>query len=234
MAVFKEGGVVMSKQTLIIGDTHLPFEKRGYLKFCKRIEKKFDCTRIVHIGDLVDNHAISYHEHDPDGWSPADEMAEVDKKLKPWFKAFPDVYLCRGNHDNLVDRKGKTVGLPTRCFKTFREMWKLPKGWVDDFQFIFDDVCYEHFATGQYGYINVARKNCMSTVTGHGHSRAGVGWVVTERDIWFGMGVGSGLDRSKYAFAYGKYYKDKPIVGAGIVTETRYGNNAQYFPMEMK
>ncbi len=548
------------KNTLIISDTHLPFEKEGYLEFCKRIEKRFDCTRVVHIGDLVDNHAISYHEHDPDGWSPAQEMKEVDKQLQKWYKAFPEVYLCRGNHDCyssdteilttngwkygvnlneddivatlnldtniieyqkpyllikknyngemfkfegqhsinmlvtpshrmvisskdtlisdpkyhikkahelnkayrywavsgdndnkdydidddeirllawvmtdgyikdkgyavcqskvknlknieniirttcgsfrkksrnrniesicgrklknppleqneyyftsrfldnalnnnkyiipsfawlfskrqfkifidtvidgdgsdyselresntkalilhgtknfldqiqslcvqnkyhaslrivrnkdyrlnivpdrikvghtsgsdvcdyegvvwcasvdngtlvvrrngnvsiqgncLVDRKGKTVGLPSRCFKSFRTMWNLPKGWKDDFSFIFDNVCYQHSGSGgRYGHINTALNNRMSTVIGHLHSVAGVEYSANEREVIFGMCVGCGLDRHKYAFDYGRQFKNKPILGCGVVSNTKHGINAQFIPMEMK
>ena len=216
---------------LVIADTHLPFEKEGYLDFCKQTEKKYKCNQVIHIGDLVDNHSISYHEHDPNGWSPAHEMKATDVVLKEWFKAFPKVKLCRGNHDSLVDRKAKTVGLPKRCFKPFREQWNFPKKWEDGFQFIIDNVCYEHKATGQYGYISIARKNCMSTVTGHSHSSAGVGWIVTERDIWFGLGVGSGIDRKKYAFAYGKDHKNKPVLSCGVVLDN--GRNAILEPMEI-
>ena len=82
----------MSKTVLVIGDTHLPFEHKDYLAFCQRIHKAFKCTDVVHIGDLVDNHSISYHEHDPNGLSPEDEMKVVDEKLaknavKTAFKA---------------------------------------------------------------------------------------------------------------------------------------------------
>ncbi len=225
----------MDRNTLVVADLHVPFHHKDYLPFCKRIHKAFKCTRVVFIGDIVDNNAISYHDHDPDGWSPADEMGEADKHLKDWFKTFPKAYVCRGNHDSLVDRKGKTMGLPRRCFKPFREMWKLPKGWVDDFAFRLDDVIYEHGAKyGQYMYIRAAIDNFMSTVTGHSHSSAGVGWIANERNLFFGMGVGCGIDRHKYAFAYGRAMKRKPIVGCGIVSNTTHGVNAMFIPMEMR
>ena len=66
---------------LIIADTHCPWEHPGYLDFCNDIKKRVKCTQVVHIGDLVDNHSISYHEHDPDGWSPADEMIAAGNKV---------------------------------------------------------------------------------------------------------------------------------------------------------
>ena len=224
----------MSKTTLVIGDTHVPFEHKGYLGFCKRIYKAFKCVRVVHIGDLVDNHAISYHEHDPDGWAPADEMKEADNHLKAWFKAFPKVSLCLGNHDRLPDRKGKTVGLPRRCFRSFRERWGLPKTWKTDFAFVYDNVCYQHYASGKYGYIQAALDNRMNTVTGHLHSSAGVGLVANEKDLIFGMGVGCGINRHTYTFNYGRQMRKKPIISCGIVSATKYGVNAQVFPMELK
>ena len=127
-------GKLSKDNVLIISDTHLPFERADYLDFCLDIQKRCHCGKVVHIGDLVDNHAISYHEHDPNGRSPIDEMIEADNHLKDWFKAFPKLHLCIGNHDSMVDRKGRTVGLPKRAFKPFRKIWNLPSGWVDVFE----------------------------------------------------------------------------------------------------
>ena len=218
---------------LVIADTHIPFERKGYLEFCKGVEKKFSCGTVVHIGDLVDNHSINYHEHDPDGWSPEYEMKEADKHLEDWFKAFPKALLCRGNHDALPDRKGKTVGLPKRCFKSFREMWKLPKAWVDDFEFEVDSVRYEH-GTGYYGkysHVNASYDNRQSTVIGHTHSVAGIEWSANSKNIIFGMNVGCGIDHKAYAFGYGKDFRRKPILGCGIVTDG--GRYAQFIAMSL-
>jgi len=222
------------KNILVIGDTHIPFEKKGYLEFCKRIYKDLKCSEVVHIGDLVDNHAISYHEHDPNGWSPEGEMAEADKILKKWFKAFPKVKLCRGNHDTLVDRKGKTVGLPKRCFRQFREMWNLPSGWIDDFQFEIDGVIYTHgVRCGKNAHVLTAQDNCMSTVVGHSHAFASIGYWANERDLMFGANVGCGIDRHSYAMAYGKKFPTKPIISCGVVSYTSRGTNATIYPMEL-
>jgi predicted phosphodiesterase len=222
--------------TLVIADTHIPFEHPEYLAFCKRIEKAFNCKRVVHIGDLVDNHAISYHEVDPDGWSPEDEMKQADKHLEKWFKAFPNVYVCLGNHDRLPDRKGKTIGLPRRCFRSFREMWKLPEGWKDDFEWEFNGVLFKHGtgASGKYSHIQSAIDARQSCVIGHTHATAGVEYIANSKDIMFGMNVGCGIHRKTYAFAYGRDFRRKPIVGCGVVTATKYGVNAQFLPMAMK
>lgn len=186
------------KNILAFSCSHLPFEHPDYLNFLKRIMKECKCTDVVCLGDLVDNHAISYHEHDPDGYSPEHEMQEVDKRLSKWFKAFPEVMMCAGNHDLLVDRKGKTVGLPNRVFRSLRERLSLPKGWRDDFEFIIDNVKYMHGTgySGKYAHTQAAYDNRMSCVIGHLHTIGGVEYMANNKDIIFGMGVGCGIDRN--------------------------------------
>jgi len=225
-------GKLLKSNVLIIADTHFPFEHRNYLEFCKEIQNRCKCGTVVHIGDLVDNHSISYHEHDPNGWAPLHEMEETDKHLKPWFKAFPKLKLCRGNHDALVDRKGKTVGLPRRAFKPFRDIWNLPKDWIDGFEFDINGVLYKHGTgmSGRYAHVMAAERARQSTVIGHVHSSLGVEWIVSSKDAIFGMQVGCGVDRKKYAFAYGKDFPRKPILGAGITTDN--GEHAQTFRMD--
>jgi len=221
------------QNVLVVADTHIPFVHRNYLDFVKQTEKKFQCKTVVHIGDLVDNHSISYFDHDPNGWSPHTEMEEADKILAQWFKAFPKVKLCRGNHDCLVDRKGRTNGLPKRAFKPFRDIWGLPKTWEDEFEFEVDGVLYSHGTgfSGKYAHMTAAIAHRQNSVIGHSHSGAGVEWTASSKDIIFGMNVGCGIDRKSYAFGYGRDIPRKPILGCGVVFGN--GKNAQFIPMEL-
>lgn len=179
----------------------------------------------------MDNNAISYHENDPDGYSPAYEMAEADKHLKRWFDAFPQLYLCLGNHDRLVARKSRTIGLPSRAFKSFRDMWHLPSGWQEDFFWEFYGVKFMHGTglSGKYAHIRAAEQNRQSTVIGHTHSTLAVNYLVSEKDRIFAMNSGCGVDRKSYAFEYGRYLLNKPVLGCGVVTDK--GNYCQVFPM---
>lgn len=219
---------------LVIGDTHLPYEHKDYLDFCLTIKRLVKCKKVVHIGDLVDNHSISYHEHDPDGHSPADEMKKADKHLESWFKAFKKLFLCRGNHDCLVDRKGKTAGLPKRAFKSFREIWNLPSGWRDSFEWNIDGVRFTHGIgySGKFAHVSLAYDTRGSAVMGHTHSAGGVQYIQTGNGSTFGMNCGCGIDRHSYAMAYGKDFRFKPILGCGVVTDN--GRFAQFFPMDKK
>ena len=222
-----------NNNTLAFSCPHLPFEHKHFLPFIIQTYKRFKCSTIICLGDLVDNHSISYHEHDPDGWAPAQEMEETDKHLAPWFKAFPKVLMCRGNHDCLVDRKGKTVGLPRRAFKPFRNIWNLPKKWEDEFEHVVDGVLYKHGTgfSGKTGHIKAAEDSRMPTVIGHLHAVLGAEWLVSEKDRIFGMAVGCGVNRKKYAFAYGVNYQRKPVLGCGVILDG--GQEALPIPMRL-
>ena len=217
---------------LVIGDLHLPFVHRHYLAFCKETQKKYKCKKVVQIGDVVDNHALSYFDHDPDGWSPKDEMAKADKELKKWFKAFPSVSLCLGNHDRLVDRKGKTHGLPSRAFRAFRDIWNLPEAWQESFEHEIEGVLYKHGEgySGKMPHMAAAEAERMNVVIGHIHTVAAFGWTASERDCIFGMAVGCGIDRHTYAFQYGRSFKKKPILAAGVVYD---GQDGQVIRMKL-
>ena len=133
----------------------------------------------------------------------------------------------------MVDRKGRTVGLPECVFRPFREIWELPKGWQDDFTWEINGVIFEHGTgySGDNAHLKAAYNNRQSTVIGHIHSTAAVTYLANEKDCIFGMNVGCGLDRHTYAFEYGRDFKKKPIISCGVVTDN--GRFAQVFPMPL-
>lgn len=219
--------------TLIIGDTHLPFTHRDYLDFCVDTAKHYGCKRVCHVGDLVDHHAISFHDHDPDGMSPGDELAYTRRAVKPWFKAFPRVYAAVGNHDLLISRQGLSCGLPSAFLKSFAEAYESPAGWRFDFEWNFKTWRMIHgtMTSGHDAAYKSALKGRISTVQGHLHASAGVKYHANSREIVWGMQVGCGINRKSYAYAYGRDTPDKPILGCGVVAEG--GRVAMFVPMEM-
>jgi predicted phosphodiesterase len=219
---------------LVIADLHLPFEKKGYLEFCKQIQSRVKCGTVIMIGDLVDNASLSFHhDTDPNGKSPKDEIDAARKILREWYKAFPRVFLCLGNHDRRVDLKGRHVGLPECVFRPFRDIWGLPEGWRDAFNWEIDGVRYQHGTgySGDMAHMKAAYNNRQSSVIGHTHANAAIGYLANEKDCIWGMNVGSGIDRHKIAFEYGRDFAKKPIVSCGVVTDK--GRFAQIFPMEL-
>jgi predicted phosphodiesterase len=217
----------------VIGDLHLPFERPDYLNFCVEIFDRCKCKTIVQIGDLVDFHAISFHEHNPDGMSAIDEMSEADKRLKRWKDCFPEMYICRGNHDRLPERQALFHSMPNRIIKSFREIWNFPSTWYDDFSWEIFGVRYMHGTgfSGQNAHIKAAESSRQSCVIGHTHSTLGGVYLVSERDRIFAVNTGCGIDRHTYAFNYGREFPKKPALGASVVTDK--GKYFQCFAMDL-
>ena len=216
----------------IIGDRHAPFTHPDYFKFVYEVFNKFQVNTIVDIGDDTDFHAISYHESDPDGHSAGSELDLARKEHEQWWKAFPEVQGCIGNHSALPHRKLQTAGLPKSMFKTYNEMLGYPDGWTWKHVHEIDNVLYQHGtgSSGQMGAVNRARDNRQSTVIGHIHSFGGVMYSASDRDMIFGMNVGCGVDVDAYAMAYGKVYSKKPTLGCGVVID---GKIALFLPMDL-
>jgi len=204
---------------LIIGDSHEPFCKSGYLEFCRKVQEDYDCGTVVHIGDLTDNHAVSYHDKDPDGLSPGSEFNDALIACKRWYSVFPDVKICIGNHDALPFRKAFTAGLPKGWLKTYQELLQSPPTWKWDFKHIINGIIFQHGTglSGEMAAINTARENRQSTVIGHLHTVCNTRYLASYKDLIFGMSVGCGIDHEKYAFAYGKENSRKPVVSCGVI-----------------
>ena len=222
----------MSRTIGVIGDTHLPYEIKGYLPFLIDTFKMFGVDEIVHIGDEVDNAALSYHEKQTAMPNADTEMEQAMQAMKKYYKAFPDVRVCVGNHSALPFRQATSAGIPARMLKSYRDMWEAPKGWEWALDFDIDDVLYTHvIPSGIGGALKHAMKVRQSTVGGHCHAFGGVNYSSSYRDLIFGMNVGCGVDNDHMAFAYGKLFPTKPTVGCGIVADN--GKTAIFVPMPL-
>lgn len=209
------------KNVLVIGDPHEPFCKDGYLEFCREMQEKYDCGTVIHIGDAVDNHAVSYHEKDVDGMSAGTEFNLAKQKMKRWYYTFPEVRVCIGNHDALPFRKIFTAGLPKEWLKSYEELLEAPKSWKWDFVHQHEGVIYQHGTglSGEMASINAARENRQSTVIGHLHTVCNTRFLASYKDVIFGASVGCGIDHNKYAFAYGRENTRKPVLACTVVLE---------------
>ena len=202
-----------SNRVLVIGDLHEPFCLDGYLDFCIEQKEKFNCNRIVFIGDVIDNHFSSYHETDANGLGGADELDFAIKKIARWRDAFPVATVIIGNHDRIIMRKAQTSAVPTKWIREYKDVLEVPQ-WDFLDRLVIDDVQYIH------GEAGTARTKCksdmMSTVQGHLHTQAYTEWVVGQKFKVFGTQVGCGINHNSYAMAYAKRGK-KPAIGCVVV-----------------
>jgi len=217
---------------LIIGDLHEPFCLDGYLEHCLKVYNDFNCNKVLFIGDLLDNHAVSYHEHDPNGKSPYDEYLLAIERLKRWYLAFPEAKVCIGNHDELPVRRVFSSGLPKFWIKSLEQILQVPDTYEFGLHHVIDDVFYTHGTglSGDGAAMKIADKNRQSAVIGHLHSVSNIKYSASYKDIIFGMTVGCGIDYKQYAFNYGRDLPNKPIISCGVVLE---GKVPVLIPMEL-
>lgn len=206
---------MQENRVLVIGDLHQPFTLRRYLNFCQTIGRKWNCNRVVFIGDMLDNHYASFHQTDPDGHGGANELALAKRNLKKYAEAFPDAIITLGNHDRLPARKAFNAGLTNHWIRTVQETIDVP-GWEFVTEVIIDKVKYLH-GEGRIAYRR-AEQDKISIVQGHYHTNSYIKFQDGEFLNTFSMQIGVGFDRHSYAAAYAKGMQCQAI-NCGVVLE---------------
>ena len=198
---------------LVIGDLHEPFCLDSYLDWCIEQYYTYNCTEVVFIGDVVDNHYSSYHETSADGFSGLEELEMAIKRISRWYKAFPIATVIIGNHDRLIMRKAQTSAIPSKWIKSYKEVLEVPK-WNFVERYVKDGVQFIH---GEGGTASTkCRADMMNTVQGHLHTQCYVQNFVGNNFRIFGVQVGCGIDHESYAMAYAKYGK-KPAISCAVI-----------------
>jgi len=220
---------------LIIGDTHCPGMRQGYVDFLQRVADSHCVTRVVHIGDLVDWASISFHEKSPGLSNATREFEAARRQVAALSRAFPKADWLIGNHDALTERQAVAVGLPPQILRDYADLWEVE--WKVHPRFakvVIDGVIYAHGDSGRAGQdaaLAQAKDHFRSTVIGHFHSQAGAKWWANPEFRVFGMSVGCGIDASRLQFEYGRRITAKPILGCGVVIN---GRRAVFEPWLLK
>jgi hypothetical protein len=83
---------------------------------------------------------------------------------------------------------------------------------------------YEHGTgtSGKDAALNLAMQKRCNICIGHIHSWAGVKYHANSFNRIFGLNAGCGIDISAYAFAYGKQFAVRPILGCAVVVDGSY------------
>ena len=199
---------------LVIGDLHEPFCLDGYLSFCEKVYAENNCNKVVFIGDVIDNHYSSYHESSADGLGGKTELEFAINKLKRWYKAFPDAFVTLGNHDRIIIRKAQSSNIPSKWIKEFSEVLETPN-WKFVTEVFIDGVRYVHGDKSGKARM-AAKRDMVSTVSGHYHTDFYCEWMFGKTRAIFGMAVGCGIDSKSYAMGYMQGGK-KEAIGVGVV-----------------
>jgi hypothetical protein len=212
---------------LVIGDLHEPFCLDSYLDHCIAMYNEHNCSQVIFIGDVIDNHFSSYHETDANGLGGGDELELAIERIARWVKAFPVADVCIGNHDRIISRKAQSGHIPKQWIRTYSEVLNAPN-WTFGERFVYDNVQYVH---GEGGTARTkGRGDMMSTVQGHLHTQL-------YTDIYVGVNyrihtsqIGCGIDHKKYAFGYAKAGK-KPAISCMVMLNN--GTQPLHCPMDL-
>ena len=207
------------RRVLVISDTHAPFSHPDTVPFLAHLKKKLKPHVVVHIGDVVDFHAMSNYEYDPNGYSPGHELGKAIEFLQEIYELFPKVLVCFGNHDIRIASKAFGAGIPRQAIRDISEIIGCPKGWSCSDSWDIDGVRYEHGngLSGKDAAIKAATSNFCPTVIGHVHTAASVHWLANRTALIWAMNTGCLIDNKSYVFKYGSDHRNKPIISCGVV-----------------
>lgn len=221
-----------NRRILIISDTHAPFQHKDALKFLAKIKEYYDPDRVIHIGDEIDNHAMSYHDSDPDSFSAGDELVKAREVIWQMEELYPKVDVIESNHGSLWYRKAKTHGIPREAIKTYEEILQT-KQWKWHFELTIKlpngQPCYFHHGRSANS-LTASQARGMPIVQGHYHEKFNIQyWGTTERLNW-GMNVGCLVDDHSLAMEYNNSNLKRPIIGCGMIIDSQ----PKLLPLVMK
>jgi len=198
---------------LVIGDTHEPYSLDWYLAFCREQQEIYDCGTVIHIWDIVDFNSISYHEKIVEELNPAWEFSEARRKLKDWYRTFPNVTVTLWNHDSLPRRQMRTAGLLKQFLKNPNDIFEAPdwRNFVDEITI--NNVLYTHYGNALVKCV----QEWMNMVCWHLHTKAGVLYYRNRQWQIRGLQVGTGIDYSKQVFEYAKMNSKHPVLSCWVV-----------------
>jgi len=208
-----------NKRILVISDMHLPYQHKDSIKFLKEIKKEFKPDRIINIGDLLDFHAISMHEHNPDLYSAGMELDKAKEYIQQLKAIFPEVTEVDSNHSSLVYRRALKYGMSKQFLKPYGDFlgtrkWK----WVDDLTLTMSNGQRCFFTHGRSAdVLKVSQAMGMSAVQGHYHTKFVISYWANPDNLFFGMNVGCLINQKSMAFNYAKNFKTRFILGCGII-----------------
>ena len=210
----------------------------SYPTFLEDMYTQWDCDTVVHIGDMADFHAISFHQKEFGLESIERELDMARLQVAKMTDVFPEAQYLTGNHSALPARQAREAGLPPSMLISLGDLMDLPDTWEihprhHDLEI--DGVIYRHGDKGRSNQQNAAFLNAQmeftSVVQGHFHAQAGVCFGANKSRRYFGMQVGCGTDPRSPYMNYSKIYAKRPLLGCGIVLD---GEFATFEPLHLE
>jgi predicted phosphodiesterase len=211
---------MLRKSILCISDQHAPYQHPDTLDFLIALKKQYKHDCIVNMGDELDWHSISFHDHHPGLHSPSQELAQAKIFFKELHKVFPNMYLLDSNHGSLVFRKATRHGIPHELFKSYNDMLGVGPGWTwhEDLIIKASNGQNIYFCHGKYkDVLKVAQQYGMCTCQGHYHTSYSIQYWSNPNELLWACQTGCLIDMKSLAFEYNKLQKTRPVIGTAVI-----------------
>jgi len=207
------------KTILVISDMHLPYQHKDSIKFLKEIKKEFKPDTTLSIGDLLDQHALSFHDSSPELYSAGMELDKAKEYVKELESIFPKLIEVDSNHSSMIYRRALKHGLPRAYLKDYGDFLETKKWkWVDDLTLTMSNGQRCFFTHGRSAdVLKVSQTMGMSAVQGHYHTKFVISWWANPDNLFFGMNVGCLIDQKSMAFNYAKNFRTRFIIGCAVI-----------------
>jgi predicted phosphodiesterase len=212
-----------TRRILVISDLHLPYHREDSFDFLKELKKEYKPTFVMSIGDLLDSHALSFHDSNPDLFSAGHELVRAKDYVKELESIFPELIEIDSNHSSMVYRKALKYGMPRAYLKEYGEFlgtkkWK----WADDLTVTLPNKQRCLFTHGRSAdVLKVSQTNGMNCVQGHFHTKFRIEYWANPDNLFWGMQVGCLIDQKSLAFEYAKNFKTRFIIGTGLIIDSQ-------------
>ncbi len=210
---------------LHIPDQHHPYQHPDAHAFIDAIRAAFPVDIVVNAGDETDYHGLSFHDSDPNLDSAGVELEKAKVGLEQLYQIAPRQLICNSNHGSMAFHKAKHHGIPVQLLKKYRDVlfpthgapgWSWADQWV--VKTPLGDVMFRHQSSNPVA--DAAHERC-NLMVGHNHSKFAVEYCASSDFLYWGATGGCLVDNRSMAFAYGKNFTKKPIIGATVILEGR-------------
>lgn len=220
-----------AKNILFISDLHCPYQHPDAFFFLKALHKKYDFHRVIGIGDELDFHAMSFHDHNPDLANAGEELQRGREALWELWRMFPLVEWVESNHGSMAYRKSLFHGIPRHLILDYKEAIFGEKskdgsihcpnargtGWSWASSLVINTEIQKCRVV--HGLSVSTRRNVeqagMNFVQGHHHGLFELVYHGTPEFLNWGMTIGCLIDDNSIAFAYNKNTIKRPVMGCG-------------------
>jgi predicted phosphodiesterase len=205
---------------LVFGDMHIPFHREGSIEFLEAINNKYKPTKVICTGDELDNHAMSFHDTDPDNPGAGEEIELAISYLERLYNIFPELDLVDSNHGSMVFRKAKVGGIPLKFIRSMKDILGAPEGWNwhKDYTHIMNngqDLFITHGI--KKNSIKLAEQYGCCVVQGHYHEDSSIQYSSSPRQLIWGCSAGCLVDDKSLAMEYNNVNLKRPILSCVII-----------------